>query len=390
MRRGYMVMAFLLALTILFPSTAFGYSYGDPNQEDVAETLKLLSSELDNNPVDWNKVAEVYKVRRAEISSHFGASVANTLDANISSKDKQAVLGNYKAVLVMNLKRRFDYAKKGISDYAQAKLLLAKARGTFSVMETYVESKKPGASSGIYASFDAALEALGNPGLFGVGEKAADPKTFGSEIDSIYAAVKPLFPYKEAKAEPKPEVKQPAAGSGTTATKPASEPKPAPVRKPVQAVKPAPAPAAKPDAGKPAEQPAQPGEDSSGGEEAAAAGQEPQQNGEATPAEQPAESGAAPEAAPAVPAPEAKPGGDAPAAGSEPAPAVKTPAEPAAADAGEPAAQAGLQGETAAEAAHAPMARSEKTNPLVSAAVIGLVALLAGAGIWFIWKKKLL
>jgi hypothetical protein len=215
-------LAVLLLLLLAFPNGALAYSYGDPNKDEVAETYKEIAGHLSGDKPDWKAAQAAYGVRRSEIASHFGEPIAVTLDQNFKVQNKDLLLANYKALLVMNLDRRFDYAKKDIQDYTKAKLLLAKAKGTFEVMRPYVEQKKPDAVQPILTAFEKALEAIGNPGLFGVGEKPVQPEEFYKQVDYIYATVKPLFPYTEAKAEA--EVKETAkpktdtTGTGTTST----------------------------------------------------------------------------------------------------------------------------------------------------------------------------
>ena len=48
----------------------------------------------------------------------------------------------------------------------------------------------------INQAFEDALDALGNPGLFGVGKKDADPELFKEKVSFIHTEVKPLFPFK--------------------------------------------------------------------------------------------------------------------------------------------------------------------------------------------------
>lgn len=193
MKRWFPV-GLLLPLLMLFmaPTQAAAYSYGDANAEEVAETFKLVAASLAESSPNWKAAEEAYKVRRSEISSHFGEEVALTLDNNFQAKDVKLVLANFKAVLVMNLDRRFTYAKDIVADYTQSKLLLAKARATFETLEPYMNLSV----GEIKKAFDEALVALGNPGLFGVGKKEAQPEVFKQKINFIYSAVKPLFPYK--------------------------------------------------------------------------------------------------------------------------------------------------------------------------------------------------
>ncbi|QYR22064.1 hypothetical protein KZ483_03280 [Paenibacillus sp. sptzw28] len=198
LKTAMLAVAFFLALA---PTGVWAYSYGDANKEDVAETFKLIVSSLNQSPADWNAAAEAHKARRAEIASHFGAAVAATLDKNIESRKADIVIANYKALLVMNLDRRFNNAIESIKDYTQAKLLLAKAKATFETLEPYAEAKLTKEQiAGINNDFNKALDDIGNPGLFGVGKKEADPEGLKTAVNRIYDEVKPLFPYQDGKA----------------------------------------------------------------------------------------------------------------------------------------------------------------------------------------------
>src|SRR5688572_9569939 len=180
MKRWLLCVLLLVTVALyIAPSQALAYSYGDANTEDIAETFKLVEASLAGASPNWKSAEEAYKVRRPEIVSHFGESVAATLDNNFKDKNAKLTTANFKAVLVMNLDRRFTYAIKGFDDYAQTKLLLAKAKATFDTLKPYVSSR----TDEINAAFDAALEALGNPGLFGVGQKAAEPDVFKEKVN---------------------------------------------------------------------------------------------------------------------------------------------------------------------------------------------------------------
>ncbi|MFC4812887.1 hypothetical protein [Paenibacillus sp. GCM10023250] len=197
-----MLKSAMLLVAIFFalaPAGAWAYSYGDANKEDVAETFKLVVSSLGKSPADWNAAEAAHKERREEIVSHFGEDVAAALDANLKARDAELTIANYKAILIMNLDRRFDNALQSIADYTQAKLLLAKARATYEALAPYAEAKlTPEALNGLSADFDAALDAIGNPGLFGVGRKDADAEALKADANKIYGALKPLFPYTPA------------------------------------------------------------------------------------------------------------------------------------------------------------------------------------------------
>lgn len=332
----------VVAMTLLFiaPSQALAYSYGDANTEDVAETFKLVEASLGAASPNWKAAEEAYKVRRSEIESHFGVTVASTLDHNLQEKDVKLTIANFKAVLVMNLDRRFKYAIKDVSDYAATKLLLAKAKATFSTLEPYMSSD----SGEINQAFEDALEALGNPGLFGVGKKEVDPDLFKKKVNFIYAKVKPAFPYKAyiKPAEPvvvkeadkeEPPVNEADGDTKEPVKKPESSKEPVESDSPVASESPEPAPI----------------ESASATESASA-----------EPSVEPVESVAA-------------------------AAAEASPSETAA-----PAVASQEQKTEEASGEHAPMERSDKTNSWVTFAAIGGVILIGGGAVWFARKKGLI
>ncbi|MDQ6423245.1 hypothetical protein RB620_27835 [Paenibacillus sp. LHD-117] len=343
-------LAAILLFLWLVPAHASAYSYGDANTEDVAETFKAIVSALSGDQPDWKTALETHRVRRSEIQSHFGESVALTLDKNAEAKDGKLLIANYKAVLVMNLDRRFTYALKDVGDYAAAKLLLAKAKATFDTLSPYMAS----GTDDINQAFDDALEALGNPGLFGVGKKEADPETFEQKVKFIYDKVKPGFPYK---AYVKP------AATATNEAKPTKEPassqKPVPSKSPGASQKPV--ATAEPLASESSEETpsATPGAEPS---------QSPEGSATASPEESSAADGAGMEASPP-----AEPGGGTSVEGEADAPALAASSEDGAQTEG-----------------HAPMERADRTNPYVTIFVIAGVAAAGGGTVWFIRRKGLL
>ncbi|MBP1963919.1 hypothetical protein [Paenibacillus aceris] len=346
MKRSFLAsLMVMLAALIILPASAMAYSYGDANTEDVAETFKLIQSSVGNGGSDWGAAEGAYKERRAELVAHFGEGVGTTLDANFKAKDSKLVISNFKAVLVMNLDRRFAYALQGLDDYAGAKLLLAKAKATYDTLEPYMES----GNAEINKAFDAALEALGNPGLFGVGKKPVQPDVFKEKVDLIYGKVKPLFPYKTFTA--------PAATSEPT---PAVQPVETPKSEPV--VKSEPTPKQEQPA---VEKEAKPTETKAPEAAAAVETKSPEPSASASPSPSPS------------PTPTAEAASTTPAATAAPAKAADT------------ASTTVKQAEPVKEAsAHAPMQRTDKTNPIVSIAVIGGVIVLLGGGVWFARKRK--
>jgi hypothetical protein len=388
MKHGLVAGMFVILLALyVMPASIQAYSYGDANTEDVAETFKLVEVSLAGGENGWATAEEAYKVRRSEIASHFGEEVAVTLDNNFKAKDSKLVVSNFKAVLVMNLDRRFKYASDAVEDYASAKLLVAKAKATFDTLAPYTG----GNTSEINKAFEDALEALGNPGLFGVGKKAVQPELFKEKINFIYNKVKPLFPYQASANEPESTTTPTVVGRLETSTEitspsPATDQAtpPATVEDPpgvsgagANSAKPSEAPAAgAPDPGASPEQAAPAAATPSPAVVQApppAATEKPPtaeaaDTNDAKPTEAPSAAATSPVAPPAATS--------SPVATSPPAAATKP-------------VDATVGGSSAAkETAHAPMERTDRTNPIVSIAVIAAVLVVMGGGYWLVRKKK--
>lgn len=337
-----------LSLLLLFPTSAFAYSYGDPNKEDVAETYKEIAAKLEKSPEDWNGAYQAFLSRKKEISQHFGEQPAKLLETNFAQKNKQLVLHNYKAVLVLNIDRRLDYAEKEFEDYAQSKLLLAKARGTLDVLAPYVSDS---ASKSSYAAFDKALKALGNPGLFGVGTVPSDKNEFLKQTGAIRSTLKPFFQLKAGSSETT------AAAPGKT-TKPqgqASKPAPQPTKPATAAPQPTPVPKAAAPQQTSASQPATTTQETAGSTPTASvpAGQTSTGTTES---------------------PAATTGNDT----ATSAESVSAPQEPSAS-----------QSASSAQPTQEPPAPSN-VNPVVTVTVIGGLAVFIGAAFWFAKRKGLI
>ncbi|MET3287706.1 UNVERIFIED_CONTAM: hypothetical protein ABID98_000276 [Brevibacillus sp. OAP136] len=326
----------IFLLLIVQPVTAFAYSYGDPNKEEVAETYKEIAAKLEKSPEDWAGALSAYNARKAEIVLEFGQSLSDTIESNLKSKQKDLALHNYRVVLVKNVERRLKSVDEEFNDYAKAKLMLAKGRGTFAVLEPSVGDA---GSKKVYAAFDKALTALGNPGLFGVGVVAPDKQLYQTEKNVVMSTLAPLASINASTTVAKQE---PAK---TTAAQPDQQPVAAKAAQP----------AATPQQGQPATKPA----DASTQPAAKQPGTTAEQNPAATTTAPPA-----------------------------PANTQTTPEQPSQPASGSANEATGATADSATAPTEAPA--ESKVNPAVTVGVIGGILVLAGGAFWIGKRKGLL
>ncbi|WP_335872948.1 hypothetical protein [Bacillus sp. 2205SS5-2] len=186
-------LSVILILNYIGMSTrAFAYSYGDPGEEQMAEAYKELEAHL--NQGDWQSAKEVYSSYQKEFELYFTKTQPD-IEIAFETQNEELLLRSWQAALRLNIERRLHFADDQFQDYGQAKLLLAKARGTFNVLEPLaLEKVSQQKVNDIYAAFDEALTSLGNPGLFGIGSKENDQETFVNKIEFIETELRPLFP----------------------------------------------------------------------------------------------------------------------------------------------------------------------------------------------------
>jgi hypothetical protein len=189
----------MLAICTLFISlsvvteSAYGYSYGDPNEEKVAEAYKEMLVKLNDTPPDYKSAKEIYGTVKEEIDMHMGKEPSEAVISHLENEDRDAVILDMEKILVLNISRRMDNIDKNFQEYDTSKKLLAKAFATYKALAPVVEEKNPEVHQQLENNFQAALEALGNPGLFGVGEKESNYEQFIASKDEILTSLQNLF-----------------------------------------------------------------------------------------------------------------------------------------------------------------------------------------------------
>jgi hypothetical protein len=181
MRKWLVMLMALLVIWGMQTSTAWAYSYGKPDEDPVADAYQKAYVALNKKPADFATAEREFKQVRAEMAEHaeIGPQLTNAIEQNLQAKKADQALFYWRQALVRNIQRRLDNLSQDFNDYSKAKVLLAKAYGTFKVLNTlHLKQDNSSLSTKLDGEFQKALNALGNPGLFGVGKKPADRKQF--------------------------------------------------------------------------------------------------------------------------------------------------------------------------------------------------------------------
>lgn len=179
MKKNYIFTLFII-IAYLYPvQSADAYSYGDPNEEKVAVVYKQMVEKLEQAEPDFAAAKNLYlTIKDEEIDLHMGPAPSKTILSDLAAKDKAAVIDDMEKILVLNVARRLDNVEKVFEDYNKSKTLLAKSYSNYQALAPKIKDKDPELDQKLKTEFDIALETLGNPGLFGVGEKKSDFEQF--------------------------------------------------------------------------------------------------------------------------------------------------------------------------------------------------------------------
>lgn len=177
----------MLIVWMLSTSSAFAYSYGKPDEEPIAEAYKKAAAALAKDQPDFKTAKTELQTVRKEIEQHaeMGPGLAEAISEQLEQENGDQALFYWRQVLVRNIERRLNHVENNFNDYANNKVLLAKANGTFQVLALHLKQKDPSLVTEIETEFQHALTALGNPGLFGVGQKPADQNLFNQSSKKI-------------------------------------------------------------------------------------------------------------------------------------------------------------------------------------------------------------
>lgn len=195
-KNGFWFLTLMIMIfNYIFIPKAHAYSYGDPGKEELAEAYKQIDQYTKQG--EWDQAFAVYQNYEKEFSLYF-KKTKEFIDVAFDQKDRDLLLESYRSALALNIERRLHFAEESFEDYGQAKLLLAKARGTYDVLYPLAQEElgKEKADE-VYEAFDNALTALGNPGLFGIGNQENDSEAFQENINMIINLMIQTFPLPE-------------------------------------------------------------------------------------------------------------------------------------------------------------------------------------------------
>jgi len=185
--------AFILSfLVLLFSAQSFAYSYAAAGKEPLIEGREALLKALSAN--DYSAVQTAYDSMQKEFvyfNQHHGLAVDEQMQTAITNKDQQGVATALVTTIKAEVMRRLDGAEQNINDYQVAKVLVVKSKLFIDLLAADLTAEHRQQAD---TAIRGALSSIGNPGVFGVGQKPADLTRYIKYRTNLQAALQFTLP----------------------------------------------------------------------------------------------------------------------------------------------------------------------------------------------------
>ena len=186
----------MMALVVIGAAASQAHAYGYAEAEDPVVPIFRDGASAARGG-DFSTAASKAREALAIIKSHklSGPALAPKIEAATKSKDAQAMARLLANIVYLSMKQKLEtnIADK-LANFPDSKARLFLARKSYAdVLEGNLKKNDPELDGKILLWFDEALAALGNPGLFGIGQKPADLGRFTRAARDIEQAIEGFY-----------------------------------------------------------------------------------------------------------------------------------------------------------------------------------------------------
>jgi hypothetical protein len=166
---------------------AHAYSYAAAGSEPLLDGRETLFSAAAAG--DWVKAGTALAAMKPDLDyldGHEAPGIEAAFSAAVAAKDPKALQAAFTRAATGEIERRINGARDNLTDYQTAKVLVVKAQRFYTAIAADLS---PDVSGILAAKFPPLLDAIGNPGVFGVGKKKPDPAAFAAARADIFKAL---------------------------------------------------------------------------------------------------------------------------------------------------------------------------------------------------------
>ncbi|HEH9398875.1 TPA: hypothetical protein SIA35_000839 [Aeromonas sobria] len=188
-RPGLLALTLLLTLSgLTLSEQAQAYSYAAAGKEPLIDAREaLLSAATDGK--DASATLSEIADELTYLEQHHKVELQAPLAAAIKAKDAAATAALLNRAYKAEIERRLEGASQNLADYQTAKVLVVKSKR---FLDLILPSLSEGDRKAAEQALAKVLDAIGNPGVFGVGAKPADATAFAEAEKALMAVLAPL------------------------------------------------------------------------------------------------------------------------------------------------------------------------------------------------------
>lgn len=178
------LLAWLLALA---SPAALAYSYAAAGKEPLIDGRETLLGAATRG--DWAAAATAFETMREEVvylDGHHDKGLLAAFEKPLQARDANALGQVLTRAFALEIDRRLGAASEHLKDYQTARGMVLKSNRLF---QATAGDFAPAQRAAIEAGLQAALAAVGNPGVFGVGAKPADPAALEQARQTVKTAL---------------------------------------------------------------------------------------------------------------------------------------------------------------------------------------------------------
>ncbi len=180
--------AALAGLPLLSTAPARAYSYAAAGAEPLLDGREALFAAVTAG--NWDGAKTALAGMQAELdyldqNEDKGVNQA-ALPTALTAKDPKAIMAAFDRAAGDEIARRLNGARDNLTDYQSAKVLVVKAQRFYTAV---AGDLPPETGKTISDALGQALDAIGNPGVFGVGARPADPAAYATARAAILKAL---------------------------------------------------------------------------------------------------------------------------------------------------------------------------------------------------------
>jgi len=182
---GFTLLTGIFCLVFSVQVSAYSYSaMGDEPVIDGRESM-LLAIEKKDVPTMLSAL-EVFHEELDFLQSKTTGNLSDQFKSAIKKQNYAQLKSLLDLTIYLMIESRLNKAFKDLDNYQVAKVLVMKSKLYLDILFPALErSKKMDALN----AMSAILKAVGNPGVFGVGQKSANPEVFKLQQEILFSAI---------------------------------------------------------------------------------------------------------------------------------------------------------------------------------------------------------